>query len=229
MTIFVNYKISEQLSELINEKVIPLPRYERLDLPVNSHADMLLSVIDDKVFIYKDYFEQNREAFEVINDYNVVLCNHNCSKIYPNDVGLNVLIMGKKMFCNSKFVAKELLEYAIEKGYKVVDVKQGYSCCSTLSLDDTHAITTDRGMYNALQKENVSVLLISSEGITLDGYNCGFIGGSGGVIGNKVVFFGDIKNHIDYTKIKHYLDEINFEILSLFPGGVYDFGGFKAL
>lgn len=229
MTVFVNHKIASQLSKLIDDIVIPLPSYEKLDLPVNSHADMLMSVIDDRVFVYKDYYEQNREVFDSIKDHTIVQSSHVCNKNYPNDIGLNVLVMGKKIFCNSKFVAKELLDFAVKKDYKIIDVKQGYSCCSALSLDGTHAITTDYGMYKALQKEAVSALLISSDEITLDGYNCGFIGGSGGIIKNKVIFFGDIKNHKDYVKIKCYLDELNFEILSLFPGGVSDFGGFKAI
>ncbi|MBQ7760661.1 MAG: hypothetical protein IJ400_01280 [Clostridia bacterium] len=229
MIILVNYKIAKQLSEFVDDKVIALPPYSNLDSPVNSHADMLVSVLDNTIFIYKDYYEQNREVFDSIKKYNIIPCEHKCKRDYPNDIGLNVLIMGKKIFCNSKFVAGELLEYAKNNNYKIIDVKQGYSCCSTLAINENHAITSDIGMYKSLVHENISTLLITNNGISLEGYNCGFIGGSGGILNNSVIFFGNIKKHIDFPKIEQLIKGNDMAILSIFPDGVSDFGGFKVL
>ncbi len=229
MIILVNYKIAKQLSQYIDATIIPLPAYEKLDLPVNSHADMLVSVIDDKIFLYKDYYEENREVFDKIDGYQIIPCNHQCKKDYPNDIGLNVLIMGKRIFCNSKYVAKELLEYALANDYKLIDVKQGYSCCSTLPIDENNAITSDLGMYRALLSENVSTLLIESKDILLEGYNCGFVGGSGGILNKSAIFFGDIQRHTDFTKIERFLKERKMTYFSILPDGVSDFGGFKVL
>ena len=224
--IIANHKIADILSKTINIEAIALPPYSKLDTPVNAHADMLVSVLEDKIFMYKDYYLKNREALNKIDKNKLTLTEHNCSKEYPGDVALNALIIGKKMFCNIKHIAKELLDYATICNYKIIDVKQGYSCCSTLAIDENHAITSDKGMYNALKKENVETLLIDNENITLDGYNCGFIGGSGGIISNKVLFFGDIRTLDDYAKIKDFIGNLNKDILTIFPGGVSDFGTF---
>ena len=60
------------LSELISTnfekasgiKALPLKPYSKLDLPVSSHADMLLCVIDKNVFCYKDYYNENIDLFK---------------------------------------------------------------------------------------------------------------------------------------------------------------------
>ena len=85
------------------------------------------------------------------------------------------------------------------------------------------------GIHNALTKNGISSLYVTTSSITLDGYNCGFIGGAGGVYDSKAYFFGDIKNHVDYAKIENFLSEQNCAVFPILGGGVYDFGGIKFL
>ena len=73
----------------------------------------------------------------------------------------------------------------------------------------------------------VDVLLINPNGIDLEGYNCGFIGGSAFVYGKTVFFFGNISTHPDYEKIKCFLYDNNFFIEKIMDGDVCDFGGVK--
>lgn len=221
--------ISEQFEKATGIKTYPLKPYSRLDLPIATHADMLLCVLDNTMFCYKDYCLKNIDLFNMIKEqgYKIVTVEKKCERIYPNDISLNVLVIGKNLFCNKKYTAKEILEYAENNNYKTINVKQGYSACSTLVINDRLAITADVGIKIALEKENISVLLISSEGIKLEGYNCGFIGGSGAVLNNIAYFFGSIKNHPDFNKINKLLLENNIRIFEIIPYDVYDFGGVK--
>lgn len=223
-------QIANEFAEKTGIESLSLEEYSRLDTPVSSHADMLICKIENTVFCYEDYYLDNKSLFEKIeNNYKVVKVSKKCSKDYPNDIGLNALVIGKTVFSRLDFCAKEILDYARENGYKLINVNQGYSACSTLVLNQRSAITSDISIYNALINEGFDALLIVSKGIELKGYNCGFIGGAGGVYNNTAYFFGDISLHQDFSKISSFLKEYNCKIVSILSGGVYDFGGIKFL
>ena len=229
MIVAISCLISEKFEKITGIKTCSLKPYNRLDLPVDTHADMLMCVIETNVYCYREYYEQNLEAFESIKDlgYNVITINKECGSMYPNDVALNALVVGKKIFCNIKCIAEEIIAFAKQSGYKIIDVKQGYSACSTFVVNEKQVITADSGMQKALESEDIKVLLISSAGIKLSGYNCGFIGGSGFAYNNNAYFFGNIKAHPSYNKIKNLFDESNVNIVELSSNDLYDYGGAK--
>ncbi len=228
MLVALSEQVAIDFAKKTKIEVLPLAAYNKLDVPVASHADMLLCVIDKNIFCYDEYYCENIELFKKIeNSYNIIRIKKQCAKKYPNDVSLNVLVIGNTIFTKTSSTAKEIIDYATTNGYKIVDVKQGYSACSTLVINNTTAITTDSGIHKALINEGYKALLVTSNCIELKGYNCGFIGGAGGVIGKTVYFFGDISLHPDYQKISSLLLEEKYEICSILSGGVYDFGGIK--
>ena len=226
--------MSEQIAKVFEEKTniktISLPPFEKLDTPVSSHADMLICVIEDNVFFYKEYYKFHQDLFREIEDkYNVILVEKECDKKYPFDVGLNVLIIGKKIFCNKKYVASEIILLAEKLNYKIIDVKQGYSACSTLVINENNAITGDKGMYISLKNEGINVLLISSETIVLEGYNHGFVGGSGGIFENSAYFFGKIEAVNEYKLIHSILETEKCNLFCILDENLFDFGGIKFL
>ena len=225
------------ISNLYNEifetktgiKSYPIKPYFRLDAPVSSHADMLICVLDKTVFCYKEHYLENESVFnEIIScGYKIVFVEKICQKDYPNDIALNVLKVNNTVFCNLKHTAKEILEYAQNNNYKLVNVNQGYASCSTLVLSNKCAITADKGIFSALKAENVDCLLIDENGIRLDGYSYGFIGGSSAVIGNTVYFFGSLDNHPSSNEIKAFLKERMVEFVEIDDNYISDFGGAK--
>ena len=112
--------------------------YSRLDNPVSSHADMLINIIEDRIFCYEDYYLENKSVFKRAEDigYSIVKCTPPASSSYPEDIGLNTLVIGKKIFGNVKHLSKELVFFANENGYELINVKQGYTACSTLVLNE---------------------------------------------------------------------------------------------
>ena len=231
MKIILNYEIASDFKASTDLEVLPLRPYGRLLQPVRSHADMLVCIIENTVFSYSDYIDENSAVFEYIQDrgYKLVRCTPPLCQEYPNDIGLNVAIVGKRLFCNEKFTAKEIREYASEKGIEIINVKQGYTACSTLVLDESNVITADLTIKRAMEGVGINVLFIDEENIRLPGYNNGFIGGAGVVVGRDVYFFGDAKNLRAYDKISTLIHSLGMGEFSISSGEVFDFGGGKVI
>ena len=229
MIALINKKVAEIFEKATKIQAIPLEEYKKLDYPVRCHADMLFCVIDNVIFCYEDYYEQNFKDFEAIKGYKIVKTKHLCSKEYPNDIGLNVLVVGKHIFCKREYTATEILEYAENNNYKIVNVNQGYASCSTLVIDENSAITSDKGIYSAMVNEGFDALLISTVNIKLDGYNCGFIGGSGCFFDKTAYFFGEIERLPNFNEISLWLKNKNYVYRAISTGDVFDFGGVKLI
>jgi len=154
MKALINYEIADAFYNATGLDVIPLKPYSKLDLPVSAHADMLFCLLDKTIFCYEDYVKENN-IYNTLKDsgLNVIFVSNECKKNYPYDISLNVLVMGKTLFCNIKHTAVEIVDYANNNGYKIVNIKQGYSACSTLVVDENNAITSDTGVASAIEKK----------------------------------------------------------------------------
>lgn len=228
MKALINFEFCNRFAQAIGVEGISLYPYNRLDAPVSCHADMLFCVIGDTVFCYKDYVEE----FDLLNvlensGKKIIFVKKQCSKNYPDDVSLNVLVVGKKLFCNKKYVAVEIIEFAEKNNYKIIDVKQGYAACSTLILDKGYAITSDNGMAKALKAEGVSVFPFPNDNIVLQGYNCGFVGGASAVIGDKVFLSGTQKCYERICGFLDFIESAGYFIEFVPCDKIYDFGGVK--
>lgn len=227
MLALINEDIAQAFKKASGIDVISLPAYKRAAEPISKHADTLICVIDDKLFVYSDYYEENKSKFDSIKNYEIRIVNLRCGPIYPQDVGLNVLVIGNKLFCNTQYTAQEILDYAKEKNYEIISIKQGYAACSTVVIDENTAITSDSGVYLVLLKENINALLVSPDNIILPGYKNGFIGGSVCYFNKKLYFFGNFNEFSEKEKIDSFLEGKKVDIVSILPGGVSDFGGVK--
>lgn len=228
MILAVNYLELDNFNKINKFSVFPILPYDNLDIPVCAHADMLLCVIDNYVFCYDEYYNDNQMLFNEIEKlgYSIIKSKHKCSKQYPYDIGLNALIIGKKIFCNKRHIAKEIVEYGEKCGYKIINVNQGYSACSTLVVDEYNAVTSDYGIEKALKNEGINVVIVPNDKIILEGYNCGFIGGSCFIHEKTAYFSGNVYTK-EYEKVVELLDKLNINIVNLSNGNLRDFGGAK--
>lgn len=230
MKALINYEIAEAFSKISNIQAIPLKPYSRLDAPVASHADMLFCVLDDVVFCYEDYVKENRLVETIEKEgYKVIFISNKCEKQYPYDISLNVLVMGKTLYCNEKYTAMEILNYAKSRGYTIIDVKQGYSACSTLVVDENTAITSDFGIAKAVKSSHKKAIIVNCDDVVLTGYDHGFIGGSTAKINDKIYVFGEISKMNFKNELETISKDQKCEIIPILAGRVYDFGGVKLL
>lgn len=186
-----------------------------LTAPTDTHADMLLLSVGDKVFKHKDYPLDG----EFLN------ITEQIGSKYPDDVLLNVCTVGRHAFCNVKYASKTVLKHLEDCNYSIHHVAQGYSHCSTLTVGDNALITADEGIAAAAREAGVDVLKIRSGHISLPPYGYGFIGGASGAIGDTVYFCGSLKYHPDGEMIGDFIFGHGKEYVELGDFPLSDIGG----
>ena len=213
----VTDRIKDLGVELVYTKPINnLIPYERF------HADMQALAIGDTVFISKSSL--NLAESVDLSTSQLVMCNE-LERNYPKNVALNAALVGNNLLCKSDSIAVEVKDYCKINDINVVDTKQGYAKCSALVLNSNALITSDVSISKSAAQKNIDVLLINEGHIYLDDNTCGFIGGASGVVGDTVMFFGDIMTHPDCDKIVEYIKQNGMEYVSLCGGVLRDIGG----
>ena len=173
--------------------IIPAKKYRVFNKPEQQHADMQVLKIKDRVFTIED-------------------CMKTAGEKYPENVRLNCLYLNGCLYGKLSAADTAVLDYCKNNGIKTVNVNQGYARCSTLIVAQNAAITADKSIEKALKSNGAEALLISEGNIRLEGFDYGFIGGASFTDENTVYFFGNVKKHPDYEKIKVFCDRYNSNI-----------------
>ncbi len=195
----------------------------KLQKSVESHADIRLLHLPNKC-IYS--FSEELSKFKNLQFFTVRGINHEISADYPNDVRLNCAVIGKKIICNNRTIAKEILEFAEINGFQLINTKQGYSKCSICILNENVIITDDPSIYKSAQNFFDDILFISKGSVGLKSANYGFIGGCTGKLGKyKIAFNGRIESHTDHNNIIDLLDKYNMTAVELTDKRLEDIGG----
>ncbi len=183
------------------------------------HADLQVLMLENKtIFVSRDFNK-------TIYGYEIEKCQNNLGDKYPNDCLLNALVLNRKIFCNKNALDIKVLNFANENNYKIVNVKQGYTKCSSLKINENAVITADTTIEKTLIENKVDVLKISNGNILLPGYNYGFIGGSSGVIEDTVYFTGNLDLHEDSNRIKSFIIKHGLKAVSISNKPLIDIGG----
>lgn len=126
---------------------------------------------------------------------------------YPGDVAFNAACTGKYFIHNTKHTNPQLLQEAKAMGMEIIHVRQGYTKCSIVVVDETSIITYDKGIAAACSAyPELDVCLVRPGFVRLDGYDTGFIGGASGRIGNEIIFNGNLSAHPDFEKIVQFVE-----------------------
>ncbi len=205
--------------------VINPPEIPVLPKGLSRHADLGICIVSEKKAVCPPetcaYYSEKLSpyGFEIISGKSAIGSN------YPKDSAYNVGIVGKKCFLNKSVCDEHLYEILISEGYKIINVKQGYSKCSICPVDENSFITGDKGIATAGENAGLSVLLISNDNISLSGYSNGFFGGSTGMgAKDELLINGDIDRLPDHDRIKEFLEERKIRIKSIKEGEVTDIG-----
>ena len=199
--------------------IITLAPFSALENPVDTHADMLFLVVDDILFVHKNY------SCEIKGFKKIIAIDESMGAKYPSDVLLNIAIVGKHVFANTKHASKTVLDYLTNNGFVIHHVSQGYAHCSTCIVSDNAIITADKGIAEAAQKAGLDALLINEGHISLHPYNHGFIGGCSGSNKDKMYFCGSLKYHPDGDKIREFCKKHGKNIIELCDAPLTDIGG----
>ncbi|MBQ4097063.1 MAG: hypothetical protein IJC62_02775 [Clostridia bacterium] len=219
-----------ELAALSSEvEVIKLPADGAVDKPVRAHPDMILCIIGDTLITHRAYYNAHigiLDRVASLGGLNVVTSDHPRGKDYPADVGFNAAVTSTHIICNTKTVAPEVLDTAQNQGLTVVHVNQGYTACSCIVTDDS-VITSDVGIHASLTEHGIPVSLASNRGISLPGYDVGFVGGAGGYCDGTLYFYGDIREMECERDIRCIAEEYGYGIKCLSFPTLPDRGGIK--
>lgn len=194
--------------------IISSDKILKFNTPEQRHIDMQLLMIENNIFLLQECISLRKKLEN--KGYNIILCKNNIDGKYPHCVALNCLYISGKLYGREEAIDVSVKNYCKENGIEIVDVKQGYTRCSTAVIGKNSAITADSTIYNALTKNGIDVLKIDSGSIRLDGYDYGFIGGACTMIDDgTVAFFGDIKTHPNFRKIERFCIIHNVKIINL--------------
>lgn len=145
--------------------------------------------------------------------------------VYPADCIYNACSTGRFFIHNLKITDPSLLAAAEASGLTKIHVSQGYTRCSALPVDENSIITYDRGIAEACRKHGgPEVLLIRPGHVLLPGYKCGFIGGTGGRVGDEILFNGDLSAHPDFHAIRDFIGGRGLKPVYFKDGPLTDIG-----
>ena len=190
---------------LKNLDVICIPSLVLKNLPkgIAGHPDLQIHPLDYKTVIcapecFKYYREQLPKRIDVIPG------DTSLTGTYPGDCAYNAARVGDFIFCNTKCTDKKLLQWYNERNFKIIHVNQGYTKCNIFPVTDKILITEDVGIHNIITDNCLPIecYMFPNQGVFLNGFPYGFIGGSCGVYKNIVFWYGNPNSCKGYSKIK---------------------------
>ncbi len=194
------------------------------DTPLKSHADLFVNYIGDGKIILDASQKGLKNKLEELG-FTAISAFERVENTYPSDCRLNCVITNDIIICNKALTDKSVLDFAVEKALKLINVKQGYCKCSVLPVNGSAFITDDEGIYKALKAEKLDALYVEKGSVALKGYSYGFIGGCAGKIANDIIAFcGNIRLHKSYEDIKSFIKNYGIEAVSLSDGELSDVG-----
>ena len=205
----ISYKASEDFKNFLrvnDYSFIQTIANPNLDPRICDHPDLSLFKLDNNTIVIDEgvfsYYEDKLPGYKLIRGARV-------GQNYPKDSLYNVVGF-KNFYIHNDFTEKNIENFFRAKKISFLKVNQGYSRCSIIPLKN-FLITSDFGIYKAL-KDKVAIELVDEDYVYLDGFDKGFLGGTCGLVGNKLIFTGDISEHKAYQKIKDICQRENIEI-----------------
>ncbi len=224
--VIADCRISKSIETKLNRfgiEIIKLLPHTGYCEPINCHPDVRICHLDYDLWIIDGKIVNSYQMACLLNSNNVL--NQKTFFSYPDDVSHNCVNLPDFLICNKNHTNTEILNFAINKGKTIIDVKQGYAKCSVLIVDNNAIITEDTSIYNSAVKHNIDCLLLKQRECLLDGYNCGFIGGSGFKYNKKTLMFcGCVENHSQFEDIKSFCKNYSIDCVSLSGERLYDYG-----
>jgi hypothetical protein len=133
---------------------------------------------------------------------------------YPADVPYNAACTGKHFIHFLPATDSALLQMAQDMNLELINVRQGYTKCNTVVVDENSLITSDKGIFFTLKElTDIDCLLIQPGYINLPGYETGFIGGASGKVGNRILFHGNLRDHPDSLKIIKFIEAKDLDVV----------------
>lgn len=200
-------------------RVIPTVEVSALQLAVSGHADMMLHHLGGNRFaVAREVHAYYQKCFP---DAVMISGTRTLKSDYPYDILYNCTALGQYVIGNLKNTADEI----VCEAETFLNVKQGYSKCSTCIVSEHAVITADLGIAEQCRKNGIEVLTITPGFIELPGVNYGFIGGATGLLAPDLLAVnGELKTHPDGESIRAFCKMHGVSVCELKKGYIMDVG-----
>lgn len=202
-------------------EVLWLPELTGPDARIAGHADLALLHTGGDRLVYAG-------TDDIVN----LLTNRGFTLIrparapavpYPHDCGLNVCLVGGRAVLCPRTADAAVLRLLDRSA--VIPVRQGYARCAVCIVDETSVITADAGVARAAEAAGLSVLKVSQDGIALEGFSQGFIGGAAFKLSpRELAFTGVLDRHPDRGAILAFLQTRGITPRYLTDAPAFDIG-----
>lgn len=210
MKLLISHKSKKEFKDFLNK--LNISYVETIDNPnldkrIADHPDLSVFVLDkNNIIVDKYLYSYYKDKFKNIN----IIKGESVKSNYPFDSIYNIVKLNN-YYIHNDYTESKIVKYFNDNNYNFIKVKQGYTRCSSIVLNNS-IMTADYGIYKKL-KNKVDTVLLNQEEIELDGFENGFLGGTCGMIDGKcIIFNGDISLLQSYDIINRKCDEENIQI-----------------
>lgn len=222
MLIFIDHRSSKRAKEKLSKfgSVIEFITYNIVEDYICGHPDLFICKTPTKLITAPNLPEK---YFSILDNHNIQynIGSSPVTKNYPNCAIYNCVINEK-----FKIHKNNISDISLNSLDQIpIEVKQGMTRCSLLSLDSQNYITSDQGITNILTSKGLNVCYVNPKEIKLPGKEYGLIGGTAGVNDGKVFFNGSLEKFSEGEKIKRFIGDCGFQIIELDDSPLYDGGG----
>lgn len=139
-----------------------------------------------------------------------------------DSVPYNCLSSEKYFFCKVGKPDVSIQKICSKK--QLINIPQSYARCSMFAVKNK-IITSDKGIVKVLENNNIEYFYFDPSEIRIKDHKNGFIGGTMGMLNEKVFFLGDILKHSDGIALHKFITSLDLEVICLGSDYLYDGGG----
>lgn len=217
-SVFISLKADNRLQNYLEDKGYRIQGWitqNILDKELSFHPDMFMckmGVTPDAHMIFSQPSDFGNIPIQRIVQY-------------PKNIAFNAACTGKYFIHDLSHTCMRVLSTARLLNMTLINVRQGYTKCSVVVVDENSIITYDEGIAKACAA-GLSVLLVSPGHVELPDYDTGLIGGTSGRIGDEVIFNGNLAAHPDFERIRDFIEARGLKCVWFSDYPLTDIGSF---
>jgi hypothetical protein len=223
MLIIVDNKIPEQAKNTLKEygNLMELQSSGITYEAISGHPDIFFHSIGNTLVVAPNTPNQYVNILKR-KSVNITMGEQGTGQKYPASSAYNAVSTDSLLIHNFRYTDAVITR--LGEDHDLIHVDQGYTRCNLLPLGEDHFITSDEKIKRVLDRFEKDCLYVSADGIQLEGFKHGFFGGCCGIYDKKVFVLGSLDRYIGGKEVRDYTEKLNFEIIELYDGQLFDGG-----
>ncbi len=190
---------------------------------ISAHPDIFFCLVGG-ILVHSPTLNSTLLDKLVIRGITLVTGTQTPTANYPDSAIYNAVVTNNYLIHHNSAVETTILLLSRQRNLKSIWVRQGYTRCNLLPLNNNRFITSDRGILRTLSLAGLQVFYYPPDDILLPGFSYGFIGGTAGVCEQKVFFTGLPQDENVRKSMETFIEEAGMGVEYLSEGRLIDCG-----